>query len=520
MISPSENGSMSVDITMNKKASVNASIADDSFKFDAAPTSEQKSVDLDNYLALNNERPFTPEGEYNPATKKYIDDIIKNFKSLNIEKVNTLEEVIDVQTIYLIPNADPALNNAYSEYVLIDGVPECIGITKVALDAKQNKLIAGDNVAIDENDIISAKGGVEPKTGEELALMEEPFTGVAFCTEGYGDEFSEGSMYEYENGELMKVIELSGGSSTNTNQSETITPLESNIAIGSEMLLTYDFKTKVGGKGTAKLLVGGVLKSSKVIEKGENFFDVTSYIKEGGNYFTITVTDGNNSTVTFDYIVNGIKLTLKTTFNENNVYTEDIPFTYTIIGAGIKTVVFSIDGVEIGSMEVRTSGEQSKYIITGVTHGSHILTVKAHTMVGNVRLESNELRCRLLYVEEGITTPIISSTFNKTTAIEGELLTIDYLVYDPLNATANVSLQVNDLTPTPAIVNRTKQYWSISQYPVGDVVFKIICRDEILTLPVTVSELNIDIEPVETDLSLYLTGANRSNAELPETRSV
>ena len=32
------------------------------------------SVDLSNYLAKNNTTSFTPTGDYNPATKKYVDD--------------------------------------------------------------------------------------------------------------------------------------------------------------------------------------------------------------------------------------------------------------------------------------------------------------------------------------------------------------------------------------------------------------------------------------------------------------
>ena len=311
MITPNNNGKIEIDISAKEKYAINVDLIDESFEVDATPSAEQKTINLDNYLSINNEKPYTPTGDYNPSTKKYIDDIIKNFKSLNIEKVDTLEEVTDAQTIYLIPSMLVDGTNYYEEYILVDGQPECLGVTKAEMAKKQNRLIEGENVSI-VNDVISAKGGVEPKTGEELATMEEPFSGVAFCTEGYGDEFLEGSMYEYENGELIKTIELSGGGSGNTNQSETITPLEENVAVGNPVSLEYEFKSKSSGKGTAKLFVGGVLKSSKIITKGVNSFDITDMVKEGNNYFTITITDSSNSTITFDYIINGVKLTLKT----------------------------------------------------------------------------------------------------------------------------------------------------------------------------------------------------------------
>ena len=244
MITPNTNGKIEIDIAAKEKMSITATAKDDSFEFDTVPSSEQKVIDLDKYLSIDNEKPYSPSGEYNPATKKYIDDIIKNFKSLNIEKVNTLEEVTDAQTIYLIPSLLVDGTNYYEEYILVDGVPECLGVTKAEMAKKQNKLITGENVSI-VDDVISAKGGVEPKRGEELALMEEPFSGVAFCTEGYGEEFLEGSMYEYEDGELIKTIELSGGGSGNTNQSETITPLEDNVAVGNPVFLNLNLLEKV-----------------------------------------------------------------------------------------------------------------------------------------------------------------------------------------------------------------------------------------------------------------------------------
>ncbi len=356
-------------------------------------------------------------------------------------------------------------------------------------------------------------------TGEELANTTEPISGVIFCTEGYGDDYLEGGVYRYEDGVLIQVIELSGVGG-NTNQTETITPLETNAAVGKPVILEFEFKSKSSGKGTAKLYINGVLKSSKIISKEVNSFDVTEYVKEGTNYFTVTVTDSSNSSVTFDYIVNGVKLTLKSSFNEGNVYTGDVTYTYTVIGAGQKTVTFTLDNEEIDSVEIRSSGEQSKYVLTDLTHGAHILKVKATTTVNDVLIESNELISQILYAEDGVTTPLVSSTFSRTEAIEGELLSIDYLVYDPANVNATVYLQVNDETPTEVKVPRTKQYWSISNYPAGEVIFKIICGDVKVELPVTVTELEMDIEPVQDDLMLYLTAANRSNAELEGTREI
>ena len=89
MITPNNNGKIEIDISAREKYAINVDLVDESFEVDATPSAEQKIINLDNYLSINNEKPYTPTGDYNPSTKKYIDDIIKNFKSLNIEKVNT-----------------------------------------------------------------------------------------------------------------------------------------------------------------------------------------------------------------------------------------------------------------------------------------------------------------------------------------------------------------------------------------------------------------------------------------------
>lgn len=39
-------------------------------------------VDLSNYLAKNNTISFTPSGDYNPATKKYVDDQVGNINAV------------------------------------------------------------------------------------------------------------------------------------------------------------------------------------------------------------------------------------------------------------------------------------------------------------------------------------------------------------------------------------------------------------------------------------------------------
>ena len=57
------------------------------------------SVDLSNYLAKNNTTAFTPTGDYNPATKKYVDDVAAGINSAEWWNITwTLADQTDLQT--------------------------------------------------------------------------------------------------------------------------------------------------------------------------------------------------------------------------------------------------------------------------------------------------------------------------------------------------------------------------------------------------------------------------------------
>lgn len=379
----------------------------------------------------------------------------------------------------------------------------------------------GDGISVTPDGVISVSGGdsIQVMTGEEIIALPSSFTGTVLCTETF-DEVKSGTIYIITDGEITGSIALGGGGGGQvvTNTTETISDLEENVAVGAEVTLRYNFITSAVGKGTAKLLVNGVLKSSQIITQGENSFDVTQYIVAGTNYITISTSDTNGSVVNLDYIINGVKLTMTSTFNSSLVYTSDIAFRYTVIGSGTKEIKFFLDDELVGTATVKSSGSELNYTITNLTHGVHKFEAYATTEVSGITITSNILSYKILYAQEGVTTPIISTNFSTTECKQGELLNIDYLVYDPLKSTADVVLQINAETPMNVQVDRTTHYWGVTNYPIGDVEFKISCRDEILVIPVTVEEVHIDIEPVTENLQIFLTAMNRSNAELEEQR--
>ena len=85
------------------------------------------------------------DGTLSWGTPKIISDISDNLNNLNtnlesiinekiaamnhlvFKKVDSLDDAIDNNTIYLVPNENAIAQNSYSEYLVVDGVPELLG---------------------------------------------------------------------------------------------------------------------------------------------------------------------------------------------------------------------------------------------------------------------------------------------------------------------------------------------------------------------------------------------------------
>ena len=106
-------------------------------------------------------------------------------------------ENIDETAIYLKPVESPTGENNFEELIYVNGKWEDLGTPNVAVDlsnyytkeesnekllAKQDKLVAGDNITISEGNVISAKGGesiyeVRPKDLHLIDYMDKALVG-------------------------------------------------------------------------------------------------------------------------------------------------------------------------------------------------------------------------------------------------------------------------------------------------------------------------------------------------------
>ena len=278
------------------------------------------------------------------------------------------------------------------------------------------------------------------------------------------------------------------------------------------------------GNGTAYYYVNSNLVLSESIPQGENSFDCSKYLKEGKNEVSVTVKNADGESKSLTWEINCISIRLSSNFNYKIPYENgSITFRYTAFGEAKKYVHFILDGVEDPEIqEVESSGKVQSKTFSGLEHGVHTLEVYATSIVNNIVIKSNVLKYDILVTTQNAVDPIISINCDTTSLLQGELLSIPYIVYDPNSEESTISLDIHVLengeyklyTSETRVVDRVIQYWNTRNYPLGNVRFSIRLRDISRSIDVVVTEYSLPISPITNDIELYLSSASRSNFEI------
>jgi len=272
------------------------------------------------------------------------------------------------------------------------------------------------------------------------------------------------------------------------------------------------------GNGTATIRVNNVVKSMFEIPQGEISINLTPYLSSGTNNVKVIISDtyGQQRPVTFNVQV--ITLKISSTFDANAVYDNAIQFPYTPVGDVAKDVYFIVDGQQVAVHSTSVSGRQLTQTIPAQSHGAHSLRVYFESIVNNQTVRSNELYYEFKSVETLNNTPIITSSFNRTSVQQYESVPIAWSVYTPNSATSEVKLYINNNLVSTQTVDRSEQSYTFRANDDGNVVFKIESGTQSKTITFTVTPLDIDVEAETENLALYLSSQGRSNnEEHPET---
>lgn len=299
--------------------------------------------------------------------------------------------------------------------------------------------------------------------------------------------------------------------------------IHKNIASGAECPITFTWSSLESGLSTGpgilKITNNGSQKYLASVEQGtiENM-DIGPYLVAGENDIKVNVVDtyGNSRTITFNVTV--IALSLSSSFDSTVPYTGAFDFPYTPTGMAEKTVHFLVDGKEIDTATVTTSGRQQNQPIPAQSHGMHTLEVYFEATVEEQVVESNRLYYALICTEEGNTTPIIATDFRQSVVEQYDTLSISYIVYDPSTLNANIVLSAPDMVDKPLTVDRTVQKWTYRPSTEGDLSLSITCGTTVMLLEMEIKPTTVEVEAETSGLSLYLSAYGRSNNEADPSR--
>lgn len=272
------------------------------------------------------------------------------------------------------------------------------------------------------------------------------------------------------------------------------------------------------GDGIGTLIVNGASVATVSVPQGESTLDVAQYLTSGANTVKLKVENSEGSSRTLSYTITVVTLTMTTTIDAMAVYSAATTFNYTVSGSGVKTVHILMDGTELGTEEVSSSGRSRSYAIPAQSDGAHILTAYAETTVSDTTVRSNTLTVGMMFVSDAMSDPAILTTFSQTTATQGEILSIPYMVYDPQNLSASVTLKVlnpdgTEYSSKSITAGREAQTWTVQDYPAGTVTLRIVCGSVYKDCAVTVAESTVNVEPVTDALALCFDPSGRSNLE-------
>ena len=326
-----------------------------------------------------------------------------------------------------------------------------------------------------------------------------------------------------EDGVLSEGIQLpqggggSGGYVTVKNKlpSTTLT-----IASGGIANLIFEYRsTEDDGNGTVTIYVSGNLKDTFSIIQGDNTIDVSPYIGSSGGAVDVKITcaDAYGNQKSLTYTINIIELKITSSFDDSQLYSGNADIRYIVYGAVEKSIIFELDGEVYATDVTSETGKQRTFTIEHQPHGAHTLKIYAIATVSGVEIKSNELIYDIMFVDDGATTPIISSACDIKSITQGENVSISYTVYDPANMETNIKLTIKNgdevYSTSNRIVDRTRQVWNTRDYPLGNISFIIEYGVISKTHIINVNKNDIDISIKNTDLEFYLKAAGKSNED-------
>lgn len=334
-------------------------------------------------------------------------------------------------------------------------------------------------------------------------------------------------------GDAVEVIGGTGGGSGSGSSTYFITLLNElssrvlSVAEGDPVVLKFSYHSidddgYPDGPGIGTITVNNVRKASISIPQGSYTLDATKFLVPGENTIRIKVENSEGSSKTLAYTVNVLALAVTTTVPDMGLYSGSVGIPYTVTGQGQKTVYFVMDGRDIGSEVVETSGMSRTFSIPQQTDGAHVLEIYAVAESEGSMVRSDVLQIGMLYTSSTMTDAAVLMLKPATLEVsQGETLTLPYMVYDPFTESAEITLTILDKdgnvygNPRNLTVDRAAKIWTTQDYPAGNIQFQISCGEAYSYVSLKVEPSTFNKTVITDACVLDFNAAGRNNGEKP-----
>ena len=350
--------------------------------------------------------------------------------------------------------------------------------------------------------------------------------------------YKDDMLYLTANGDIVSEgVKIEGGGSGSSSLQVSIEMLDEtntlNISESQSAKLNFKFTSieygSTTGQCTCNIYRNSVHKSSRKIPNNEPIeIDITEHLSVGYNEILIECIDLYGNRRQLNYSINVIALEIASTFNDAEIIRGD-SFNFSCTQTGnidkVIHVVINPGDNEIHATKELKKGANKQQAIEGIpclNHGVYPMDVYMTALIGEDTVESNHLYYDVMFVEENVNTPLISSCYKVKEITQGELISIPYTVYDLGKYSCDVTLRVSHMVngeeqfedTNRTVINGSKNYWDIRNVPTGNIKLSIIYESYEKSHVITIKENDLNIEGYSTGLELFLSSEGRSNNDI------
>lgn len=431
-------------------------------------------------------------------------------------------------------------------------------------DAEGNVGITIDEVEVDDS--LNASSTNPVQNGVVTAKLSELESGTLFNNEVIENE--DGTVTVQLKSKSSVITEFNipaggggGGESAGTKIVLNASLSASTIKEGGSAILTWSYDhqftgeeagTSTGQKATVEITVkrGIVTTYSETrqdVSKGTYTLDLAKYLLLGTSdiYVTATTTDpttGKQQRKPAYVSVKVVSLNLSSSYNvaaglaQGGYDLHDkVEIPYAVSGAGTKSVILYVDGVQRNLHSVTRSGTTNSNFtldMAGLSVGRHTVQMVAEMEQDGLTLRSESIYFDILkrgssapFIGTKIIHPdgrILTGAAHSVPVIEAgqyEKCTFDFAAYDPSVVPATVELWHNGTLARTVSVPRTAQTYTNRFTEKGRQTLQLKLGSASYTIQVDVAESGIDIGEAQFGLQFKLDAAGRSNDESPDDRA-